>query len=174
MGVDVARFGDDETVLSSFRKGRDARTWPAVRLRGLDTMQVAAKIQEQIKLHGVSAVFVDGAVWVAVSLTGSDNSASRSSTSSSVGRATALIRRPEHQVPQQTRGDVGRPADWLSVGAIGHSEDLIEQLAAPMYGFSGPEDAIVLEKKSDMKKRESLRRTGRTPSPSPSPTPSSP
>src|SRR6516225_2817734 len=43
MGVDVARFGDDASVIR-FRRGRDARTIPAIKLRGADTMQLAARI----------------------------------------------------------------------------------------------------------------------------------
>jgi hypothetical protein len=35
IGVDVARFGDDKTVIR-FRKGRDARTHPPIKLRNLD------------------------------------------------------------------------------------------------------------------------------------------
>ena len=40
MAVDVARFGSNETVFR-FRKGRDARSIPAIRLKGADTMTVA-------------------------------------------------------------------------------------------------------------------------------------
>src|SRR5262245_33123574 len=40
LGVDVARYGDDESVIV-VRKGRDARSTPAMRLRGMDTMQLA-------------------------------------------------------------------------------------------------------------------------------------
>src|SRR6478672_12597345 len=46
MGVDVARFGDDATVIC-FRIGRDARSIPAITLRGLDTMRVAARVVEE-------------------------------------------------------------------------------------------------------------------------------
>lgn len=153
MGVDVARFGDDETVLS-FRKGRDARTWPAVRLRGLDTMQVAAKIQEQIKLHGVSAVFVDGG-GVGGGVVDRLRQLRVEVIDVQFGGKSDRANLVDPNIKYlNKRAEIwGALRDWLSVGAIEHSEDLIEQLAAPMYGFSGPEDAIVLEKKSDMKKR---------------------
>lgn len=153
LGVDVARFGDDETVLS-FRKGRDARTWPAIRLRGLDTMQVAAKVQEQVKAHGVSAVFVDGGgvgggvvdrlrqlrvQVVEVQFGGS------SDRNNLVDPSVKYLNKRSEMW--------GAMRDWLPSGAIEHAEELIEQLAGPQYGFSGPEDAIILEKKKDMKKR---------------------
>ncbi|MGI4798435.1 MAG: hypothetical protein ACRYF2_04065 [Janthinobacterium lividum] len=37
IGVDVARFGDDQSVIF-FRKGRDARSIPPICLRNIDTM----------------------------------------------------------------------------------------------------------------------------------------
>ncbi len=43
MGVDVARFGDDRSVIR-FRRGRDARTIPPIKQRGVDTMTLAARI----------------------------------------------------------------------------------------------------------------------------------
>lgn len=153
MGVDVARFGDDETVLS-FRKGRDARTVPTIRLRGLDTMQVAAKVQEQVKAHGVSAVFVDGGgvgggvvdrlrqlrVQVVEVQFGA-----KSDRNNLIDPSIKYLNK---------RSEIwGAMRDWLPTGAIENEEDLIAQLAAPQYGFSGPEDAIQLEKKADMKKR---------------------
>jgi hypothetical protein len=59
MGVDVARFGDDATVIC-VRIGRDARSIPTIKLRGVDTMSVAARVVEEARKHNVSAIFVDG------------------------------------------------------------------------------------------------------------------
>src|SRR4029077_2135314 len=59
MGVDVARFGDDATVLC-FRVGRDARSIPPIKLRGVDTMTVAARVSEEARKHKIDAIFVDG------------------------------------------------------------------------------------------------------------------
>jgi hypothetical protein len=58
MGVDVARFGDDASVIR-LRRGRDARTLPIVKLRGLDTMQVAARVAELNEMCRPDAIFVD-------------------------------------------------------------------------------------------------------------------
>lgn len=153
LGVDVARFGDDETVLS-FRKGRDARSVPAIRLRGLDTMQVAAKVQEQVKLYGVSAVFIDGGGvggGVVDRLRQLRIDVVEVQFGAKSDRANLLD--PNIKYLNKRSEMWGAMRDWLSTGAIESAEDLIEQLAAPQYGFSGPEDAIMLEKKSDMKKR---------------------
>ena len=45
MGVDVARFGDDRSVIV-LRRGRDARSVLWIKLTGADTMTVAAKVAE--------------------------------------------------------------------------------------------------------------------------------
>lgn len=58
IGVDVARFGDDATVIHP-RRGKDARSLPRGVYRGLDTMQVAARVAEMAREHHASAVFVD-------------------------------------------------------------------------------------------------------------------
>lgn len=64
IGVDVARFGDDSTVIYP-RIGYDARTWGFRRYHGLDTVQVVGKVIEAIKDFQdlgkqCSGLFVDG------------------------------------------------------------------------------------------------------------------
>ena len=64
IGVDVARFGDNESVIYP-RLGYDAKSWPALRYRGLDTVQLTGKVIECIrgfKALGMecSGLFVDG------------------------------------------------------------------------------------------------------------------
>lgn len=58
LGVDVARFGDDKSVLR-FRRGRDARTIPPQKFEKIDTMQLAARVAEAIQRENPDAVFVD-------------------------------------------------------------------------------------------------------------------
>lgn len=59
MGVDVARFGDDQSVIV-YRRGNDARTIPAFHMRGWDTMDVADRVAADIKDLNPVLVFVDG------------------------------------------------------------------------------------------------------------------
>lgn len=64
IGVDVARFGDDESVIFC-RRGADARSWPARRYRGLDTVQLVGRVIEtvrEMRAYGLetAAIFVDG------------------------------------------------------------------------------------------------------------------
>jgi hypothetical protein len=63
LGVDVARFGDDRSVIWP-RKGDDARSWPVKAYSGLDTVQLTAQIVAEFKFfEGMgqrpAMVFVD-------------------------------------------------------------------------------------------------------------------
>jgi hypothetical protein len=58
LGVDVARFGNNETV-AQFRRGRDARTMPVARWRNLPVDQTADRIAGMINQWNPDAVFVD-------------------------------------------------------------------------------------------------------------------
>lgn len=58
VGVDVARFGDDASVLFP-RRGRDARTLPIKRWRGIDNMALAGEIAMWDKEFHPDAIFID-------------------------------------------------------------------------------------------------------------------
>jgi hypothetical protein len=64
LGVDVARFGDDASVVYA-RRGRDARSWPPRFHRGLNSIQLADRVAEffnELAALGLrpSMIFVDG------------------------------------------------------------------------------------------------------------------
>ena len=64
IGVDVARFGDNESVIYP-RIGYDARSWPVKRFQGLDTVQLVGRVIETIREFralgiNCSGLFVDG------------------------------------------------------------------------------------------------------------------
>lgn len=59
LGVDVARFGDDASVIV-FRRGNDAQSIPSLHMKGWDTQDVADQVASSIKDHKPQAVFVDG------------------------------------------------------------------------------------------------------------------
>lgn len=64
IGVDVARFGDDDTIIWP-RIGMDARSWPIRRYKGFDTVWTVGQIIECIREFremGVecSGLFIDG------------------------------------------------------------------------------------------------------------------
>ena len=56
MGVDIARFGDDKTafIIRQGQKVIEIKTF-----KGLDTMEVAARIAEYQAVHNCSAIFID-------------------------------------------------------------------------------------------------------------------
>ena len=64
LGIDVARFGDDDSVIFA-RVGDDARSWEPRRFKGLDTVQFVGKITaciNEFKSLGMpcAGLFVDG------------------------------------------------------------------------------------------------------------------
>lgn len=154
MGVDVARYGDDQSVIT-FRRGLDARTIKTVKFRGLDTMTLAGKVAELALAHGAHAVFADeGGIGAGV-----------------VDRLLQLLRGRLVQgvnfggkaTRQMMGDDLPAVADkaaemwaamraWLRTGAIEDDPELKAELAARQYGFD-LHNAIRLERKEDMKKR---------------------
>ena len=59
MGVDVARYGDDASVVC-VRRGRDARTIEWERMRGRSTMDLVALVVRLKNEYKPDAIFVDG------------------------------------------------------------------------------------------------------------------
>ena len=154
LGVDVARFGSNETVLW-FRKGRDARTIPPICLRGADTVAVAAKVSEVFHQYRVDAVFVDGGgvgggvVDQLRSLHVPCFDIQFGGKSESIGFATGT----EGERYANKRAEMwGSLRGWLKGGAIPADPELRSQLIGPTYTFN-LRNEIQLEKKEDMMKR---------------------
>jgi hypothetical protein len=59
LGVDPARYGDDNTVLYA-RRANDARSWPPLSFNGLNTIQIADEVMRFCNKHGVDVVMIDG------------------------------------------------------------------------------------------------------------------
>jgi hypothetical protein len=156
MGVDVARFGDDQTVIC-IRIGRDARSVAPIKLRGADTMQVAARVVEEAARHHIDAIFVDGG-----------------GVGGGVVDRLRYLRQPVHEVqfggkPDRSsstqegaivyfnkRAEIwGTMRDWLAGGVIPDDPELLADLTGVEYGYTlkDGKDAIQLERKVDMKKR---------------------
>lgn len=57
LGVDVARFGDDRTVITR-RQG--LQVFPPVIMRGANSIDVARRLMREIDEHAPEAVFIDG------------------------------------------------------------------------------------------------------------------
>lgn len=145
MGVDVARFGDDQSVIL-LRQG-ERLEGPVHRFRGLDLMQFAAHVAERIALDRPDAVFVDGA--------------------GVGGGVVDRLRQLGHRVHDVNGGETARrPREylnrraemwdrlrhWLKTAALPDDRALAADLGGPEYGFDA-KGRIRLERKEDMKRR---------------------
>ena len=150
-GVDVARFGDDRTVIY-FRRGRDGRRMPPTVMQGADTMAVAARVMAEMDQHKPDGVFIDeGGVGGGVV----DRCRQMGYAVIGVnfgGKADRHI----DGVPKCANKRAQMWAtmrEWIkSGGSLPDSRALEMDLTGPLYSFDS-NNAIVLEKKSDMKKR---------------------
>jgi len=147
LSVDVARFGDDQTVIGA-RQGRAGRI--LAKLRGLDTVQVAERVITFIDSERPDAVIVDGdGIGAGVV----DQLRFR-------GYGSKLFEFHGGAAPNDPamyfnrRAEVwGAMRDWLVAGAqIPDDPELESDLTSPEYGFSAKQQ-IQLERKEDMKKR---------------------
>lgn len=155
IGVDVARFGDDQSIIQ-FRRGRDAKTIQPIKLRGVDTMTLAAKVAECYRTYKPHAVFVDG-TGVGGGVVDRLRQLNIPVIEVQFGAA------PDRSLPGQDndayankRAEMwGNLRTWLKGGSIPNDPELIADLTGVEYGFvlRDGRDAIILEKKSDMKKR---------------------
>lgn len=150
MGVDVARFGDDSSVIY-FRWGRDGAPENYERLNKMDTMQLAARVADRIERWRPDAVFVDdggvgGGVVDRLHQLGHDivygvNFGGKADANRTGEKAA------------NKRSEMWLTArDWLSRGAIPQDDRLALELTAPLFKYDA-QNAIVLERKEDMKKR---------------------
>lgn len=147
LGADVARFGDDQSVIA-VRQGLACLSLK--KFRGLDLMTYAGIVAQTVQSEGIDAVFIDqGGLGAGVvdrllqigcrNVIGVDFG----------GRAL-----DEHRFFNKRSEMWSLMRDWLTQGAaIPPDSELRDDLVAPEYGFTGDKGQIALEKKADMKKR---------------------
>lgn len=145
MGVDVARYGNDETKIR-FRQGRDARTIPAITLKQKDSVAVANEVAHQINQKNPDAICIDAGAGAGVI-----------DILRAMGFKVFEIGFGEKAKDEQwanTRTEIwARMRDWLSTGCIDTNPDLKDDLVTPMYKFQGNSDRLMLEPKEEMKRR---------------------
>jgi len=146
LGVDVARFGDDQTVLL-IRQGR--KVLSVARYRGLDTMHVADMVIESMQATRIDAVVVDGVGIGAGVVDRLRQLGHRRITDFQAGGAAN-----DPKTYANRRAEVwGLMREALRAGVeLPEDRELIDDLVAPEYGFT-PKQQIHLERKEDMKKR---------------------
>ena len=153
MGVDIARQGEDQTVIR-LRRGLDARSIPAVKFRIPDLMATAGRVMELINSHEPDAVFVDGTGigWGVVDrlaqlgcsvVRGIDFGAGADRNDGSEAQVRYANKRAEMW---------GHMKEWCKFGCLPDDRALRADLTAVDYGYDAS-DAIRLERKDDMRKR---------------------
>lgn len=150
VGVDPARFGDDSSVIWT-RCGRDARTWAPIRLKGVDTMTLAARVVEHVNTLRVAGnrviVNVDGGG------VGGGVIDRLRSIGFDVNEVQFGGRAMDPRKWANRRAEIwGLMREWLAGGAIPRDELLATDLTGVEYGYNAA-DAILLEKKESMKAR---------------------
>lgn len=151
VGVDVARFGDDQSVIRT-RVGRDARSIPPKKYRSLDTMQLSAKVAEHVNYLkqqlGLRVVlFVDGGgvgggVVDRLRQLGYDVVEVQFG-----GAADEPLKYINKRTEMYARLKAALPSIYLD-----RDEELATDLTGAEYMLND-KDQVVLERKRDMKKR---------------------
>ena len=152
MGVDVARFGDDRTTIY-FRRGKDARSIPPIKLSQVDTMQLVGRIAEEHRRNpalficvdegGVGGGVVDRLRQMGLPVVGVQFG----------GKPLGVVKLGEGVRVANRRAEMWAILrEWLATGMIPDDSELADDLIGVEYGFNA-RDEILLEKKEHMKSR---------------------
>lgn len=144
MGVDVARFGDDTTVIR-FRRGRDARSIPPIKIKGQDNMKVANQCAALIDEYKPDAICIDAGNGTGVI----DRLREMGYTVKEVWFGSKAMEEEWADFRTELWAKV---REWLPGGCIDDDSDLKDDLVGPEYEFDKHE-RIKLESKEKMKKR---------------------
>lgn len=147
MGVDVARFGDDRSVIA-FRQGRDARSIPWQHFKGLDTMQLASRVADCADKYKPQAIFIDGG---GVGGGVVDRLKSLGYRIIEVQAGASADDKNKYLNKRVEMWD--RMREWLTYGAIPSDKELAQDLTGPEYDYNVTNGQIKLERKDEMKRR---------------------
>lgn len=145
LSVDVARFGDDQTVIG-MRQGRKATLLK--KYRGLDTVEVAERVIDEIIKHEPNAVVVDGdglGAGVVDQLKARHFRCFEFHGAEKANKTEKYFNR---------RAEIwGELRDWLREGAeLPDLQEVTDDLTGPEY-LTSNKGQIQLERKADMKRR---------------------
>lgn len=148
MAVDVARFGDDETVIG-YRQGRDARTRPMRYFKGLSTTRIAEIVKIEASKEQPDAIVIESTGPGAGVIDMLRDSGWR------VHEVHPGAPANDHQHYYNKRAEMwGAMRDWLDEeGCINDDPEFNKQCVSMMYFLDAKEQKIILESKKDMKKR---------------------
>jgi hypothetical protein len=151
MAIDVARFGDDRSVIT-FRQGRDARSRKPLSFNGLSTTKLAEIAMKIADVERPDAIVIE-------------------STGPGAGVIDQMRDKGYRVIEVHPGAQSSEPAhyfnkraelwclgrDWLILeGCISEDPELHREMTAIQYTLDSRESAIRLEPKEDMKKRTGL------------------
>jgi hypothetical protein len=147
LSVDVARYGDDQTVIG-IRQGRQCRVLG--KYRGLSTVQATDKVIEFIDKESPDAYIIDGD---GIGASVVDQLEARGYKQKLFEFHGAERANDVNKYFNKRAECWGLMNEWLASGAeIPDDPEMAVDLTGPQYGFSSKQQ-IQLEKKEDMKKR---------------------
>jgi hypothetical protein len=158
-GVDVARYGDDKSVLA-VRQGRDARSLPWLEWSGpdiqRDLMRVAGDIAQHTKTYRADAIFVDrGAMGP-----GLIDRLNQLNVPNVMGinfgdRGGRVMVGEGLQIETSDKRALmwASMREWLDGGCIPFDAELKADMIGIEYGYGQDQVSLALERKKDMKKR---------------------
>jgi hypothetical protein len=145
LGVDVARFGDDQSVICA-RRGR--KVYPLSKFRELDTMQVAGHVAAAIRTLKPALVNIDiGAMGAGV--------VDRLREQGYDVRGVNFGGQPVDKIKfANKRAEMwGEALEWLKEGGdLPDDYELKQDLIGPEYSYTSSQQ-LLLEKKESMKRR---------------------
>lgn len=147
-GVDIARFGEDDTVFH-FRQGLDGRTMPKIRMHGADTMEIADKCAEMLHRYKLDALFIED-VGIGAGVVDRLRQLGYGFRVIAVNPGSKASDTNKWASKREEMWSKGK--DWLDRGCLAADPELRADLIAPMYEF-GSNNKIVLESKKATKKR---------------------
>ena len=151
VGVDIARYGDDKTVIKA-RRGGDARSMPAIVLTKMDTMQVVGRVMELAEEVVADAIFVDE--------TGMGSGVvDRLNQLTDIAIGVNFGAKSDHYVQGLPKSSNKRAEIYTKMRehlrkslAIEDDDEWERDLTGPLYSFD-VNNALLLEKKDDMRRR---------------------
>jgi hypothetical protein len=153
IGVDVARHGDDQSVIA-IRRGLDARSTEWVKLRVPDLMEIAARAAAVYRSTGAQAMFVDvgGMGWGVYDALKRMNIPGLFPVDFGSKADGAWVLDEPVKLANKRAEIWAAMKEWLKRGAIPNDPELEADLTSVEYGHTAMEE-IQLEKKERMKGR---------------------
>lgn len=145
IGVDVARFGDDQSVIY-VRQGR--KTHAIRKFRGLNTIQLSHLVQETANGYTLPTIFIDG-IGVGAGVVDYCRSLKMKVIEANSSNSPSDTTRYANKRAEMW----DRVRQWLQSGAeIPNDDDLFQNLVSTEYSFTS-KGQLLIESKMDLKSR---------------------